>query len=61
MPKRASIGALSRAFSQIIGVSAGEAGLLGACSAYSDTLLVESTLRLGVQHICDRLRRLAGA
>ena len=41
MPARASIGVLLRASRKNIGNSAGEAGLLGACSDYSDTLLAQ--------------------
>src|ERR1700730_6667063 len=36
---------------QIIGVFAGEAGLLGACSVYSDTLLVRDRLEVLAQQI----------
>ena len=37
------VGALRARFVQIIGVFAGEAGLLGACSHFSDTLLATDT------------------
>jgi hypothetical protein len=50
MPSGLLVGALPRARLPIIGVSAGEAGLLGACSGYSDTLLA---LRLSSPKIED--------
>src|ERR1700686_2266893 len=54
MPKRApSRRAAARVF-QIIGVFAGEAGLLEACAGYSDTLLAALRLR-------ERLKWLAAA
>ena len=39
MPKRAPSRRAARAFLPIIAVSAGEAGLLEACSGFSDTLV----------------------
>ena len=39
MPNGLLAGALRARYVVIIGVVAGEAGLLGACSDYSDTLL----------------------
>jgi hypothetical protein len=42
MPNGLLVGALRACVFQIIGVFAGEAGLLGACSGYSDTLLVRA-------------------
>jgi hypothetical protein len=41
MPNGLLVGALRACVFQIIGVFAGEAGLLGACSGYSDTLLAK--------------------
>ena len=41
-PNTLLAGALSARVFQIIGVFAGEAGLPGACSGYSDTLLVRA-------------------
>ena len=43
MPKRAPrVGALRARSFQVIGVFAGEAGLLGACSSFPDTLLARA-------------------
>ena len=54
MPERTPGRARCRAqAAKIIGVFAGEAGLLGACSRYSDTVL--AALRCRNWHVCAEL------